>query len=189
MHGPGSGVREVPRCSRLSAPALPPRSSPSSTFTAFAADKPFQRSDLADSAVRLETQIKTEVRTGRKARRDAAQRGGGRLRQARFPRRHADAGADRLGRAARSRQLAAPFARHPANPRRTTTASASTSSSAPQPPPTSRISAPAMPARRPTRWCCSAAPSPSASCGARRSTPTALRSICVKSRTCGQTYE
>src|SRR4051812_33879026 len=30
-----------------------------STF-AFAADKPFQRSDLADSAVRLETQIKTE---------------------------------------------------------------------------------------------------------------------------------
>src|SRR6478672_3074918 len=31
-----------------------------STFTAFAADKPFQRSDLADSAVRLEPQIKTE---------------------------------------------------------------------------------------------------------------------------------
>src|SRR5438270_5864761 len=30
------------------------------TFTATAADKPFQRSDLADSAVRLETQIKTE---------------------------------------------------------------------------------------------------------------------------------
>src|SRR3954467_2259300 len=32
-----------------------------STFTAFAADKPFQRSDLADSAVRLEAQIKTEA--------------------------------------------------------------------------------------------------------------------------------
>jgi len=31
-----------------------------SVSTAFAADKPFQRSDLADSAVRLETQIKTE---------------------------------------------------------------------------------------------------------------------------------
>src|SRR5881227_2087893 len=31
-----------------------------STLTAFAADKPFQRSDLADSVVRLETQIKTE---------------------------------------------------------------------------------------------------------------------------------
>ncbi|TMJ01071.1 MAG: alpha-2-macroglobulin family protein [Alphaproteobacteria bacterium] len=30
------------------------------TFTATAADKPFQRADLADSAVRLETQIKTE---------------------------------------------------------------------------------------------------------------------------------
>src|SRR3954451_22871561 len=30
------------------------------TFTANAADKPFQRADLADSAVRLETQIKTE---------------------------------------------------------------------------------------------------------------------------------
>jgi uncharacterized protein YfaS (alpha-2-macroglobulin family) len=31
-----------------------------SVSTAFAADKPFQRADLADSAVRLETQIKTE---------------------------------------------------------------------------------------------------------------------------------
>ena len=31
------------------------------SFTAFAADKPFQRSDLADSAVRLEAQIKTEA--------------------------------------------------------------------------------------------------------------------------------
>src|SRR5258708_4005093 len=30
------------------------------SFTALAADKPFQRSDLADSAVRLEAQIKTE---------------------------------------------------------------------------------------------------------------------------------
>ena len=30
------------------------------SFTASAADKPFQRSDLADSAVRLEAQIKTE---------------------------------------------------------------------------------------------------------------------------------
>src|SRR5215510_13883453 len=30
------------------------------TFTATAADKPFQRSDLAESAVRLEAQIKTE---------------------------------------------------------------------------------------------------------------------------------
>src|ERR1044072_6442191 len=30
------------------------------TFPATAADKPFQRSDLADSAVPLETQIKTE---------------------------------------------------------------------------------------------------------------------------------
>ena len=31
------------------------------SFTAFAADKPFQRSDLADSAIRLEAQIKTEA--------------------------------------------------------------------------------------------------------------------------------
>ena len=31
------------------------------SFTASAADKPFQRSDLADSAIRLETQIKTEA--------------------------------------------------------------------------------------------------------------------------------
>src|ERR1044072_3344462 len=31
------------------------------SFTASAADKPFQRSDLAESAVRLETQIKTEA--------------------------------------------------------------------------------------------------------------------------------
>src|SRR5436305_14945752 len=32
-----------------------------SLIPAFAADKPFQRSDLADSAVRLEAQIKTEA--------------------------------------------------------------------------------------------------------------------------------
>jgi uncharacterized protein YfaS (alpha-2-macroglobulin family) len=31
------------------------------SFTAFAADKPFQRADLADSAIRLEAQIKTEA--------------------------------------------------------------------------------------------------------------------------------
>ncbi len=31
------------------------------SFTAFAADKPFQRADLAESAIRLEAQIKTEA--------------------------------------------------------------------------------------------------------------------------------
>ena len=46
--------------------------------------------------------------------------------------------------------------------------------SAPRPRPTSPISAPAMPARRRTRWPCSAARCPSASCGVRRWMPAAV---------------
>src|SRR5262249_5544327 len=41
--------------------ALPAALVPPSPFPASAADKPFQRSDLVDSAVRLEAQIKTEA--------------------------------------------------------------------------------------------------------------------------------
>ena len=70
------------------------------SFTAFAADKPFQRADLAESAIRLEAQIKTEAgQVGKPAatlRREADVA----VREARFPRRHADFGAARLGRAA-----------------------------------------------------------------------------------------
>ena len=67
---------------------------------------------------------------------------------------------------------------------RPTIASAPRCSSARRRPPTSPISAPAVAARRPTRSSFSAAPSPSASCGGRRSTPCGSRSTCARSPTC-----
>ena len=88
------------------------------SFTASAADKAFQRSDLADSAVRLEAQIKTDAGQVAKPVAQLRARGGCGLPEERLPRRHADAGADRRGRAARSRQLAAALPRHPADPPR-----------------------------------------------------------------------
>ena len=86
------------------------------SFTAFAADKPFQRSDLADSAVRLEAQIKTE--SGQVAKPVATLRSEA---DAAFAKRDFRSGMQTLaqivvGRAARSRQLAAACARHPADP-------------------------------------------------------------------------
>ena len=46
-----------------------------------------------------------------------------------------------------------------------------------------------MPARRPTRWPCSAGRCPSASCGGRRWIACGCRSICAKSPTCAGRYE
>src|SRR2546421_9853384 len=60
MHGPGNGVREVPSMLAPVRAGFAAALVAFFSFTAFAADKPFQRSDLADNAVRLETQIKTE---------------------------------------------------------------------------------------------------------------------------------
>ena len=114
--------------------------------TTFAADKPFQRYDFADSAVRLEAQIKTEAGTSPSRSRRCAARPTRRLRAAisapacscwrRSSRRAQD-----------SAQLAASLARHPANPPATTTASAPPCSNAPRPPPTSPISARGNPRR------------------------------------------
>ena len=129
------------------------------SLTAFAADKPFQRSDLADSAVRLETQIKTESGQVAKPVAHIAQRGGSRFRASAI-----SAPACRPWRRSSRSRRARPVTGcgSPAPSCRSappTSASGQTSSSAPRPPPISAISAPAMPARRPTRWCCSAAPS------------------------------
>ena len=99
------------------------------------------------------------IRTDRQARRDAAQRGGGRLRQARLPRRHADPGADRLGRAAHRRQLAPPRPRHPADPRLRRPRAHELPRARRHRRLYRATSAPAMPARKPTRCCCSPAPS------------------------------
>ena len=60
-----------------------------------AADKPFQRDDLADAAIKLEAQIKSRSRPGHQDRRGAAARGRRRLPAQRLPHRHAAARADR----------------------------------------------------------------------------------------------
>src|SRR4051795_9822312 len=61
-YGPGfdSGAREVTSMLSFVRAGLAAALMMLVSFTALAADKPFQRSDLADSAVRLEAQIKTE---------------------------------------------------------------------------------------------------------------------------------
>ena len=56
--------------------------------------------------------------------------------------------------------------------------------SAPRPWPISPISAPAIAARRPRRWRCSAAPWRSGNCGGRRSTPCGCRSNCARPPMC-----
>src|SRR6476659_2291167 len=65
MHGPALGVQGGPKMLASVragfAAALVALFSFFFSFPAFAADKPFQRADLADSAVRLEAQIKTEA--------------------------------------------------------------------------------------------------------------------------------
>ena len=67
--------------------------------TAQAADKAFKRDDLADSAVKLEAQIKSEAGAGRQIQRDAENRCRRRLQAQRFPHRPADPRADRGHRA------------------------------------------------------------------------------------------
>src|SRR3954463_8316164 len=62
-YGPGfdSGAREVTTMLSFIRAGLAAALMTLASCSAFAADKPFQRSDLADSAVRLEAQIKTEA--------------------------------------------------------------------------------------------------------------------------------
>ena len=63
--------------------------------TAQAADKAFKRDDLADSAIKLEAQIKSEAGPGRQVGRDPADRRRRRLQAQRFPHRPANPRADR----------------------------------------------------------------------------------------------
>ena len=72
-----------------------------------AAEKAYQRDDLADAAIKLEAKIKSDAGQVDQAGGDAAARRRRRLRAQRFPHRPADPRADRGGGAQRQRQLAA----------------------------------------------------------------------------------
>ena len=122
------------------------------SFSAIAADKAFKRDDLADAAIKLEAQIKTEAgpvtKTAAALRREA---------DAAFQRNDFRTGMQLLG------QIVAVAPDDSANwlrlaqavlqIRPSNDANAPSCSSAPPPPPTSPISAAAaMPPRRPTAW-------------------------------------
>ena len=152
---------------------------------AFAADKPFQarrsrrRGDQAGSPDQGRSRARsTKPAAALRREADAA------FQRNDFRSRHADPRADRRGRARDSANWLRLAQRRPADPAERRPRDARSCSSAPRPPPTSPISAPAMPARRPTAWSCSAAPLPIASCGVRRSMRCASRSNCARSRTC-----
>ena len=118
--------------------------------------KPYQRADLADAAIKLEAEIKTDAGQPGKPvaqlRRDA---------DAAFQKNDVRSGMVLLGQIiAQAPDDSATWLqarpRHPAGPRRSWTAIASPCSSAPAPRPTSPISAPTTAARRPMRCSSSA---------------------------------
>ncbi len=74
---------------------------PALTAQPAAAEKAFQRDDLADAAIKLEAKIKSDAGQVSKPRGDAAARRGHGLRAQRFPHRPADPRADRGGGAQR----------------------------------------------------------------------------------------
>ena len=135
--------------------------------SAQAADKAFKRDDLADSAIKLEAQIKSEAgpvaKSAATLRTDA---------DAAFKRGDYRVGLQITGQIA----AVAPedsgnwlrLARTIFQIRSATQANRPSCMSAPRPPPISPTSAPAMPARRPMRSPCSAGRCPNASCGVRR---------------------
>ena len=154
-----------------------------------AADKAFKRDDLANSAIKLEAQIKSEAgpvaKSGATLRTDA---------DAAFRRSDFRTGLQILGQIAatdarRQRQLAAARPNHLPDQAGQQPASRPSCWSAPRPRPTSPISAPATPATRPMRWPCSAGRCPNASCGVRRWMRCGCRSICARSPTCAARYE
>ena len=151
--------------------------------TAQAADKAFKRDDLADSAVKLEAQIKSEA--GAVAKSNATLKTDA---DAAFKRSDFRTGLQILGQiAATAPMTAATGCGWPAPSSRSgrrIPAKAPSCWSAPRPPPTSPTSAPAMPAKRRTRWPCSAARCPTASCGVRRWTACGCRSTCARSPRC-----
>ena len=77
------------------------------SFSVIAADKPYKRDDLADAAIKLEAQIKSEAGQVTKPRGRAAARSRCRIPAQRLPHRLAAARPDRHGGAGRQRQLAA----------------------------------------------------------------------------------
>ena len=149
---------------------------------AHAADKAFKRDDLANSAIKLEAQIKSEAgpvaKTGATLRTDA---------DAAFKRNDYRTGLSCSARSPPSR-LRTPATgcgsqKSSSRSRRRARASRPSCWSAPRPLPTSPISAPAIRARRRTRSPCSASRSPNENCGGRRWTRCGYRSICARSPT------
>ena len=153
-------------------------------FSATAADKPFQNSDLADQRRSARGADQGRCRNAGKAGRADPARCRCGLCQKRFPRRHGAARADRCGGAERHARPGcgslAPFSKSA----RPTTASARCCSIAPPTRPTSPISAPPIAAKKPTAWRSSARCSPNVSYGGRRSMRCGCRSNCARSPTC-----
>ncbi len=146
-----------------------------------AADKAFKRDDLANSAIKLEAQIKSEAGPVAKSRRE-------RCGPTPTPPSSATisaTGLQILGQIAATApedsgnwlRLARPSSRSA----RQLAASRPFCSSAPRPRPTSPISAPATRLTRRTRWRCSAGRCRSASCGGRRWMRCGCRSTCARS--------
>ena len=151
--------------------------------SAQAADKAFKRDDLADSAIKLEAQIKSEAGTVAKSAR--------RCEPMPTPPSSAAISAPACRSSARSRPPRRTTAatgcgwRAPSSRSgRRTPANRPSCWSAPRPRPISPTSAPTMLAKRRMRWRCSAARCPTASCGVRRWTACGCRSICARSPRC-----
>ena len=137
---------------------------------AAAAEKAFQRDDLADAAIKLEAQIKSDAGAVTKSGRTTAARRRRRIPAQRFPQRHAAARPDRGGGARGQRQLAAARQVGAADSLRPTIASAPRCSNAHRLRPISPISAHRARPKKPTLSASSRAAMPTASSGGRRST-------------------
>ena len=116
---------------------------------AIAADKQFQRDDLADAAIKLEAQIKADAGQVSETGRGAAPRGRCRVPAQRFPHRHADARSDRRWWRPTTAPTGCAWPRPSCSCAPATTASARCCSNARPPPPISPISARPIPPKRP----------------------------------------
>ena len=151
-------------------------------------DKAFQRGDLDQAAIKLEAQIKNDAGTVTKPLAQLRKRRRRRLPEERLPQRHGGARPIGHRRARRRGRLAAARARHPADqaarrPRKNFLLErASTAAYIAYQRAKDR-------ARKPTAWRCSAARSPTASYGARRSTPCGSRLLLRESADLRGDYE
>ena len=159
-----------------------------SSIPANAADKPFQRSDLAEARSSWKRRSRAMPAPSQSRSRSCAATPTPHFRRT-MSAPACSSRPDRCAGAERRRDVAAPVARHPADPRRNDR-ERSACSSAPRPPPTSPISAPATPARKPTASSLLGRTlRATASCGGRRSMRCGSRSSCARSPTCAQHYE